>query len=176
MKRIACAALALALVACAAPKQSRLASVPSTPLNDFNLMRVEIPPILREAKQHPYTAPSDQACAALFAQMRAFDAVLGPDLDAPVAAVDQDALERGGAMVGDAAVDALTGAVEGLVPFRGWVRKLSGADRHAKEVAASIAAGAVRRGFLKGLSVARGCAGYYEQSALPPAKLGPGPN
>jgi hypothetical protein len=37
------------------------------------------------------------------------------------------------------------------------VRQLSGAERYSKKVAAAIAAGAVRRGFLRGLIAARGC-------------------
>ena len=48
-------------------------------------------------------------------------------------------------------------AAEGVVPFRGWVRKLSGADRYSREVAAAIAAGTIRRGFLKGLGAAAAC-------------------
>jgi hypothetical protein len=37
------------------------------------------------------------------------------------------------------------------------VRKLDGAERHSKEVAAAIAAGSVRRAFLKGVGQALGC-------------------
>ena len=58
---------------------------------------------------------------------------------------------------GGAAVGALRGAAEGVVPFRGWVRKLSGAERYSKDVAAAIAAGTIRRAFLKGLGQAAGC-------------------
>jgi hypothetical protein len=41
--------------------------------------------------------------------------------------------------------------------FRGWVRKLSGAERYSKQVAAAIAAGSIRRAFLKGLGQAAAC-------------------
>jgi hypothetical protein len=50
---------------------------------------------------------------------------------------------------------------EGLIPFRGWVRKLSGAERHSRLVAEAVAAGMTRRAYLKGLGQAQGC--------LPPA-------
>jgi len=40
---------------------------------------------------------------------------------------------------------------ESLIPYRSWVRKLSGAERASKAVAAAISAGMVRRGFLKGM-------------------------
>jgi hypothetical protein len=55
------------------------------------------------------------------------------------------------------------------VPFRGWVRKLSGAERYSKEVAAAIAAGTVRRAYLKGLGEAKGCAAPAAPSRRPEA-------
>ncbi|AZP10558.1 hypothetical protein [Undibacterium parvum] len=51
--------------------------------------------------------------------------------------------------------------VEGVIPFRSWIRRFSGADKHSKDVTAALAAGIVRRAFLKGLGQASGC--------LPPA-------
>jgi len=51
----------------------------------------------------------------------------------------------------------MAGAAEGVIPFRGWVRKLTGAERHDKLVANAIGAGRVRRAYLKGLGEARGC-------------------
>ena len=89
--------------------------------------------------------------------MQALDAVLGADLDAPPRSDDPGLVERGGTAVGDAAVGAFRRTAEDVVPFRGWVRKLSGAERYSKEVAAAIAAGTIRRGFLKGLGQAAGC-------------------
>jgi hypothetical protein len=57
--------------------------------------------------------------------------------------------------------ESLSGAAAGMaaetIPFRGWVRKLTGAEQHDRLVQAAIAAGAVRRGYLKGLGEARGC-------------------
>ena len=44
-----------------------------------------------------------------------------------------------------------------LDPLRGWVRKLSGAERHAREVTACIAAGSARRALLQGVAVAQSC-------------------
>ncbi len=45
------------------------------------------------------------------------------------------------------------------MPFRGWIRRLSGAERHARDVAAAIAAGTARRAFLKGVGQGRICPG-----------------
>lgn len=51
-----------------------------------------------------------------------------------------------------------------MIPFRGWVRKLTGAERYSRKVSAAIAAGAIRRAYLKGLGQAAGC----EAPAAPP--------
>jgi len=129
----------------------------TTPLSDLNLVHASIPAVLVDAQKRPYVAPADQSCTALAAEVRALDEVLGPDLDAPASASNPGLIERGSTAVGDAAVGAVRGAAQGVVPFRGWVRKLTGAERYSKEVAAAIAAGTVRRAFLKGVAVTRGC-------------------
>ena len=129
----------------------------TAPLSDLNLVHASIPPVLGDAQKRPYVAPADHSCPALAAEVRALDEVLGPDLDAPASASNPGLIERGSTAVGDAAVGAVRGAAQGVVPFRGWVRKLTGAERYSKEVAAAIAAGTVRRAFLKGVAVTRGC-------------------
>jgi hypothetical protein len=58
----------------------------------------------------------------------------------------------------DQAVGAVQRTAEGLIPFRSWIRKLSGAERHSKHVSACITAGSVRRAFLKGLAASKHCA------------------
>jgi hypothetical protein len=56
-----------------------------------------------------------------------------------------------------AAVGAVRSTAEGLIPFRSWVRKLTGAERYTKRVATAIATGTVRRAFLKGVRLSKGC-------------------
>lgn len=150
--------LTLALSACASHKPSRAVDAAATPLNDLNLIHSEkIPRVLVEAQKQPYAVPSDPSCAALEAEVRGLDEVLGPDLDAPASASNPGLIERGSSAAGNAAVGAVRRSAEGVVPFRAWVRKLSGAERYSKQVAAAIAAGTVRRAFLKGLSVSKEC-------------------
>lgn len=158
-------ALALALAACAAPETGRVTDAASAPLSDLNLVKAPIPAVLAEAQKQPYLTPADPSCGALATEVRGLDEVLGPDLDAPASEANPGLIERGGAAAGNAAIGALRGAAEGLVPYRGWVRKLSGAERYSKDVAAAIAAGTVRRAFLKGVGVARGCAVAVAASA-----------
>ncbi len=126
-----------------------------SPLNDLNLVRADIPEVLQAAMHAPYAAPGDKSCPALTAAVEALDAVLGADLDAP--ATERSLIERSSDAAGGAAVGALRGAAEGVVPFRGWVRKLTGAERYSRQVAAAIAAGTARRAYLKGLGQAAGC-------------------
>ncbi len=163
MKKFACLLAVAVIAGCASSEASRtsaddqkqeqgtLAKAASTPFSDLNVVRQEIPPVLVAANKHPYAVPAERSCTALAAAVHELDEVLGDDLDAG----DARGRENGG--VGAAAGGALVGAAEGIIPFRGWVRKLSGAERHAKEVAAAILAGNVRRGFLKGLGQASGC-------------------
>lgn len=129
----------------------------TTPLSDLNLVRADIPPVLAEAQKGAYLVPLKASCDVFAANVLALDEVLGPDLDAPVAASDAGLLERGADVLGNAAVGAFRSAAEGVIPFRSWVRKLTGAERYSREVAAAIAAGTVRRAFLKGLGQAQGC-------------------
>jgi hypothetical protein len=157
MKRILFALWTLALAACAATKPSAIEDAATTPLRDLNIVRASIPPLLSEAQKHPYLVPTDLGCEALAVDVRALDELLGPDLDAPVSESNPRLIERASKTVDDAAAGALQHTAEGVVPFRGWVRQLSGAERYSKKVASAIAAGAVRRGFLRGLRAARGC-------------------
>jgi hypothetical protein len=158
MKWLVCM-LALALAACSSTQGSKgVGDAATTPLSDLNLVKAEIPPVLAEALKAPYRPPAAAGCEVIAAEVTQLEAVLGADLDVPPSAARPSLLERGSTAAGDAAVGALRGAAEGVIPFRGWVRKLSGAERYSREVAAAIAAGSVRRSYLKGVGQARGCA------------------
>ncbi|MGM9514285.1 hypothetical protein ACS5PK_08545 [Roseateles sp. DB2] len=133
----------------------RLAEAATSPLNDLNLVRAKIPEVLLTARQAPYARPLD--CPALMAQLQGLNAVLGQDLDSPRAPGEADWFGKAGDAFGDAAVSGLRSATEGLLPFRGWIRKLSGAERYNREVTAAIAAGLARRAYLRGLGQGLGC-------------------
>lgn len=143
-------ALALALTACASSEKN-VREAATTPLADLNVVRADIPVVLAAAQKAPYAAPADKNCAALAADVQALDAALGADLDTPATGSNPSLIERG-------ATDALRSTAEGVIPFRGWVRKLTGAERYSREVAAAIAAGTIRRAYLKGIAQAGGCA------------------
>jgi hypothetical protein len=159
--RIAGAALMLAhllFAGCASNDSTRATDAVTAPLNDLNLVQADIPPKLLAVQKQPYLVPAGYTCGSLAFEVKELDEVLGPDLDAPPGVADTGLVARGTDEVKGAAFGALRSTTEGLVPFRGWVRKLSGAERYSKQVQAAIAAGAARRAFLKGLMAAKACA------------------
>lgn len=135
----------------------------SQPLNDLNLLESRIPAALTAAVQKgAYAVPADPSCAALQAELRELDVALGPDIDAPaVAGADPNLLVQAVGYVGQRAVDTVSSTVntmvDGVLPLRSWVRKLSGAERYSAEVAAAVSAGRIRRPFLKGWARASKC-------------------
>ena len=138
-------------------KRESLEGAATAPLRDLNVLRTKIPPVLLQAMADPYARPPrNYRCPDLIALIRPLDEVLGSDLDR-VSVEDEDFLQRGRETALGVAADFASDAI----PFRGWVRKLSGAESHDRLVRDAIIAGGVRRGYLKGLGEARGC--------LPPA-------
>lgn len=175
---LAMVAVVALLASCAAPagpspgadqQGAAIAQAAVSPLVDLNIVQAPIPPVLSEAMSAPYATPPDTGCEALAGQLRALDAVLGVDLDTPMPGGESNPVERAAQLLGQAATDSVRGAAESVVPLRSWVRRLSGAERYSKEVAAAITAGTVRRAYLKGIAQARGCASPPAPRAAAPA-------
>jgi hypothetical protein len=150
--------LIAALAACSTTDQSKVNAAATTPLTDLNLVNAPIPEALMAAQRAPYALPADSGCSAMAVEIKTLDEVLGADLDAPQSEANRSLLERGSDVTSAAAVGALQRTAEGVIPFRGWVRKLSGAERYSTRVAAAITAGGIRRAFLKGMRASKGCA------------------
>jgi hypothetical protein len=167
-RRLAAVLLAVPLAACTVAKPNRVEGAVTSPLNDLNVVRVAIPPLLDSAEKQPYEVPADLSCNALRARVKELDEVLGPDVDVPPPDANADYVDRAETTAGDEAIGALRRTAEGFVPFRGWVRKLTGAERYSKRVAAAIAAGTARRAFLKGIRTSRGCAPDLEPIEFDP--------
>ena len=155
-KLIAVAVL-LSLGGCASKTQSRMTDAAATPFSDLNIIRADLPDVLAEAQRHPYLAPEDQSCGAVSLEIHRLDEVLGADLDTPASADGPSLIERGTDAAENTAVGAVQRTAEGFIPFRSWIRKLSGAERYSRRVAAAITAGSIRRAFLKGIGASHGC-------------------
>jgi hypothetical protein len=150
--------LTLCVGVCAANPPTKLGQAVSSPMSDLNVGNTPIPEPLKEALAAPYKWSAEASCEQLREALQALDAALGPDLDrvAPVAA-DGLKPERGVELAGEAAVDMLQRTTGSLLPYRGWIRKISGAERHTKEVEAAVQAGTARRGFLRGVAMQKSC-------------------
>lgn len=157
LNRSCIVSLVLILSACASNDQSRVTDAVTAPLNDLNLVHAEIPLVLAQVQKRPYVVPADLSCPSLAAEIKALDGALGPDIDAPATDENQGLVERGSSEAKNAMVGAIRNTTEGVLPFRGWIRKLTGAEHYSHEVAAAIAAGAARRAFLKGLKTGQAC-------------------
>lgn len=125
--------------------------IPLQPLRDLNLEKDEIPPLLVDIAGDPYSSGGLTSCAVIGKAIGDIDVMLGPDIDTPTA--ERSDLEKGADTAGSIAQDM----VGGLIPFRGVVRELSGAKERERRVSELIAAAAVRRAFLKGVGLQRGC-------------------
>lgn len=132
--------------------QSGLGQAATAPLDDLNLRRQEVPEVLIAARRAPYATTGLRQCSAVIAGIDDLDEALGPDVDQPAPAAGT------GDQAAGAALDMVRDTTTDFIPFRSWVRRLSGAAAHDREVQAAIRAGLVRRGFLKGIAQQRRCA------------------
>lgn len=137
-------------------------SIAEQPLNDLNVMQGDIPANLVAIENAPYAPPGD--CASIDAEIDGLNLVLGPDLDTVPLHEQGPIISR--KTVGDAALNAVRDAAVGWIPFRGVIRTVSGAERHARRVRDAILAGTVRRAYLKGYRARLDC-------APPPRDIGP---
>ena len=113
------------------------------PFRDLSLIRDKLPPAIVEAAVSPYRPLED--CRSIARALSKLDEVLGRDVDAPL--VDGDSAELAG--------DIITSAAS--LPFRGVIRRVSGAQERDRAAAAAVLAAMARRGFLKGERAALHC-------------------
>lgn len=161
MKSLVILSLAAVLASCSTQKESlkkdtskQIGDAVTAPLNDLNLIETAIPEALRIAQKNAYAPPADASCAALAKDIIALNEALGADLDIPVVKDDESLIAR---RIVSESVSAIRKTTESVVPYRNWVRKLSGAERKSRAVASAIAAGSIRRAYLKGIGHSSKC-------------------
>jgi len=118
------------------------------PLRDTRIKKDKIPEILQLAASAPYSRVGMRSCAQIAQEISKLDEALGRDIDQPAKRKGESA------EIGAAAARA---AVNTLIPGLGLVRVLTGADKAQRRAEAAVYAGAVRRGYLKGLGLSKGC-------------------
>ena len=138
-------------------RQGVVKGVAEQPLRDLNVIRSKIPPVLLRAMTDPYERPDPNDCQGLTAQVRILYDALGPDYDEPISTEHPGLMTRGEGAAKNGALDAMREGEQAYIPFDGFIRLLSGAQRHDRLVLAAIQAGATRRAYLKGLGEAHGC-------------------
>ncbi len=152
------AAVTLALAACSsgrtADTRRGVTDAAYTPLRDVGLMRPEIPLLLRNL-QYPYSTAALSDCAAITHEIGQLDAVLGPESYQP--GPSRNIWDRSGDFVEEQVIDAAEGTAADLIPFRSWVRRISGASRAEREALRAVANGQQRRTFLRGYGASLGC-------------------
>ena len=135
------------------------------PLKDFNLVRQEVPAILLEAANDPYKLPGAAECPDVEGEIRRLDLALGPDADMPGRGERQTMEGRASHAASGMALDAVRDVTTGWIPFRSTVRRLTGASHAQDRFKDAQQAGVIRRAYLKGIGLQKGCA--YPAAPMP---------
>ena len=141
------------------------------PLEDLNIKQREIPPLLKKAAADPYALPPKTKCPEIQEELAQLDGLLGPDIRPTgieyadnetilsdvqnIEIPDTAALTKSGI---EFARDSLMSTIRShtsVIPFRSIVRRVTGADRHQRQVEEAYQAGKLRRAYLKGVAQSR---------------------
>lgn len=122
--------------------------VAKTPLRDLNIDGRDVPPVLAVAQADPYATTGLAKCDAIVSAIADLDMVLGADYDI--------AEEDGGKRISEGRIGQ--SVVGSVIPFRGILREVTGAADNDRNLRAAYTAGMVRRSFLKGWGLGKGCA------------------
>lgn len=153
--------------------QANLQGALLAPLRDVNLMKDEVPQVLNGAQEAPYLHPETASCAQLSQMIAPLEAALGPDRG--------DGIEVRKTGVGTMVYGAVADVTRDAIPFRGVVRRLTGAARQDQKVREAREAGQLRRAYLKGFASAKGCYGPPQEQVIasveapPPVRLSTAP-
>ena len=110
----------------------------------------EAPAKLVAIQDNPYSLAGLGKCSAIIKEVTELNAVLGADVNEQV---DKDRAKKREETAGRVA-----GPVAGgIIPFRGLIGEVTGANAERRRYAQAVYAGTVRRGFLKGVGLERGC-------------------
>jgi hypothetical protein len=129
--------------------KDKAVEIGSQPARDVGISKRRIPPILEKAYDNTYSLSGLKSCAALASEIKALNAVLGPDYQ-----VGHEYSENLAGKLAEAGGKAV---VNSIIPFRGLVRELTGAAPNDRRMNAAVDAGLARRGFLRGVHLRQGC-------------------
>jgi len=110
----------------------------------------EVPQKLMDIQDAPYSMTGMNRCAAIIAEVRELNAVLGPDVNEQVDKSLGRKREQTAARVAGSAIGS-------IIPFGGIIGEVTGASAERRRYNDAVYAGTVRRGFLKGVGLQKGC-------------------
>ncbi len=131
------------------------ADAATAPLEDLNLRRDQIPPLLARLS-NPYDLPPEITCDEIITMIRDLDGVLGPDWDTSTPD-ERLRTEKLADEAAEAALGAVESGVTGWIPYRGLLREATGAAGHMRKYNQAYKIGAQRRTYLKGIGLAMKC-------------------
>lgn len=151
-----------------------VADAATMPLRDVGLIRPDIPAPLA-GLSYPYESKKLlTGCAQVLYEIGQLDAALGVENYQPGAT--RGLTSRGADAAVGGAVGLARDAAGDVIPFRGWVRRASGAAKADREVARAIEMGQTRRAFLRGYGAAIGCMNVVPAPPPPPEDQPVDPN
>lgn len=110
----------------------------------------EVPQKLKDIQDDPYSLSGLGRCAAIIAEVRELNEVLGPDVNEKVdKSLAKKREETAGRVAGS--------TIGSIIPFGGLIGEVTGANAERRRYNRAVYAGTVRRGFLKGVGLQRGC-------------------
>jgi len=142
----------------------------TAPLEDLNLKQKGVPEALARARADPYDIEGLDSCEAIAEEIGRLDGALGRDLDEAPPPDHRTQGQKAGGAVKEAGVAGVRSETQAVLPFRGWIRKLTGAEAAQRKREAAIKAGQIRRGYLKGVGMRMNCAPPAAPSWFVPAK------
>ena len=132
------------------PMVDHMENAVTQPARDVNLKKNEIPARLLEIQKAPYDLSDIDGCRAITAEIASLRPMLGPDVNEDPRLTRAEKRERSVSRVAG-------GILGGLIPFRGVVREVTGANAEELRHQQAMAAGFARRSFLKGMAHSQGC-------------------
>ena len=135
----------------------------ASPLKDVNLIRENAPEEFKKIR-NPYNVDPEISCEDIATEVTRLDELLGRDWDVPPP--DKKGMsDRAADGASTAFLDAVASTASGIIPYRGIVRTVTGANSHATKVRKAYERGSHRRTFLKGMGLIKEC--DYPAAPLP---------
>jgi hypothetical protein len=110
----------------------------------------EVPQKLQDIQDDPYSLSGLRTCSAIIAEVKQLNDVLGPDVNEQVDKSLAKKREATAARVAGSAIGS-------IIPFGGIIGEVTGANAERRRYNIAVYAGTVRRGFLKGVGLQKGC-------------------